>query len=236
MTERAMTSDSRERTRRSATGGALAVAVVLVLAACAAQPEEDSERFVAFPLESETIDLAETDLTLPLTSPLEISVVRERVGEGQIFENIYRFHSVKGYIRTSRVVFGHFSDNVSSELRQAGDFERFAGELSVPPGGKLDFGRVYRFENGDPHTLGFYTLAAAEPYHRSCFVARVGYRLVDYASVKREPDSVDTVVEALLCGRLPAKSVLLGFLATVKAVENRESYRRELSKRPVGTI
>ncbi|MEQ8357550.1 MAG: hypothetical protein RH942_18590 [Kiloniellaceae bacterium] len=209
----------------------------LGLSACAADPSADGgERFVVFAQEAQTIDLAETDLTLPLTSPLEISTVRKRVGEGQIFENYYSFHQVKGYIRTSRVAFGHFSTNVSNELRRSGDFHRFASNLSVPPGDKLEVGKVSRFENGDPHTLGFYTLAAGAPYHQDCFVARIGYRLVDYASVEREPESVDTLVEVLLCGKLPKREVLLSFLATLKAVENRENYRRELSKRPIGTI
>lgn len=214
----------------------LAVFALLALAACAApEEEEDSERFVLFE-QPETIDLAETDLTLPLTSPLEISAVRERVGEGQVFENLYSFHQVKGYLRTSRVAFGHFSTNVSNELREEAAFRRFIAELSLPPADKLEVGKVFRFENGDPHTLGYYALATAAPYHRDCFVARVGYRLVDYASIEREPDSVDTVVEAFLCGRLPAQSVLLEFLASVKAVTDRAAYRRELSRRPIGTI
>lgn len=209
--------------------------VLLALAACTAPDDADSERFVLFE-DPETIDLAETDLTLPLTSPLEISAVRERVGEGQVFENLYSFHHVKGYIRTSRVVFGHFSTNVSSELREEDAFRRFVAGRSLPPADKLEVGKVFRFENGDPHTLGYYSLATAAPYHRDCFVARIGYRLVDYASIEREPDSVDTVVEAFLCGRLPAQSVLLEFLASARAVTDRAAYRRELSRRAIGTI
>ena len=85
--------------RISQIGTAVAVASVLLLTACAAEPEGESERFVAFPLQSEAIDLAETDLTLPLTSPLEISAVRKRIGEGQVFENVYHFHHVQGYLR-----------------------------------------------------------------------------------------------------------------------------------------
>ena len=215
---------------------ALPALALLALAACAAVGVQSSERFVVFPAEADTIDLAETDLTLPLDSPLEISLVRKRVGEGQIFENYYSFHHVKGFIRTSRVVFGHFSRNVSDELRRGTAFREFAEEFSIPPGDKLEVGRVYRFENGDPHTLGHYTLASAPPYHRRCFVARIGLRLVDYASVERDPDSVDTIVEAFLCGQLPEQSVLLDYLGQVKAVEDREAYRRKLSRNPVGTI
>lgn len=217
-------------------GRLLLLAGLLALAACTAPEENNSERFVVFADEVDTIDLAETDLTLPLNSPLEISLVRKRVGEGQIFENYYSFLHVKGFIRTSRVVFGHFSGNVSDELRRGADFRAFAEEFSIPPGDKLEVGRVYRFENGDPHTLGHYTLASAPPYHSNCFVARIGLRLVDYASVERDPDSVDTVVEAFLCGQLPEREVLLDFLGSIKAVDDREAYRRRLSRSPVGTI
>lgn len=216
---------------------AMGLTAALVLGACATEPGEDgSGRPINFPQESEVIDLADTDLTLPLDSPLEISAVSERVSEGQVFENIYKFHKVKGFLRTSRVIFGHFSANTSRSLRHQGFFEAFAGDLSAPPGDALELGPVYRFQNGDTHTQGFYAFAGEDPYFDSCFVARIGYLLVDYASVKREEDSVDTIVEVFLCGELPPKTALLDFLAHVTTVEDREAYRHELSKRAIGTI
>ncbi len=219
-------------------GVAAALTAALVLAACATEPAEDgSGRPINFPQESEAIDLAETDLTLPLDSPLEISAVRERVSEGQVFENVYKFHEVKGYLRTSRVIFGHFSADTSRSLRHQGFFEAFAGDrLSAPQNEGMELGPVYRFQNGESHTQGFYAFAGEDPYFDSCFVARVGYLLVDYASVPADEDSVDTVVEVLLCGALPPKDVLLDFLAHVKTVDDREAYRHELSKRAIGTI
>ncbi len=222
---------------QAATGKTAALAAALALAACAGEPVDDgSGRPINFPQESEAIDLAETDLTLPLDSPFEISVVRERVSEGQVFENVYKFHHLKGFVRTSRIIFGHYSRNTSSDLRTARAFRDYVGDLSIPPADELEPGQVRRFDNGDPHTLGYYAFASAEPYHPRCFVARVGYLLVDYASVKREPDSVDTIVEVFLCGKLPSEEVLLDFLAKVKTVDDREAYRRELSRRTVGTI
>ncbi len=215
----------------------LAAVGLLALAACATEPADDgSGHPINFPQESEAIDLAETDLTLPLDSPLEISAVSERVGEGQVFENIYRFHEATGFLRTSRVVFGHFSANTSRSLRHQGFFEAFAADFSTPSGEELELGSVYRFRNGDRHTQGFYVFAGEDPYFDSCFVARIGFLLVDYASVKREEDSVDTMVEVFLCGALPPEKVLLDFLAQVKTVEDRSAYRHELSKRAIGTI
>ncbi|WP_193366871.1 hypothetical protein [Pelagibius marinus] len=219
------------------TGGAVALAALLVLAACATEPEDDgSGRPINFPQESEAIDLAETDLTLPLDSPLEISAVRERVSEGQVFENIYAFHDVKGFIRTSRVIFGHFSANTSRSLRHQGFFEAFADDLSAPRSAALDLGPAYRFQNGDRHTQGFYAFIGEDPYFDRCFVARIGYLLVDYASVPAADDSVDTIVEVFLCGELPPEEVLLAFLAQLKTVDDRDAYRHELSKRAIGTI
>ena len=210
---------------------------LLALMACATEPEPDgSGRPITFPQKSEAIDLAETDLTLPLDSPFGIDTVRERVSEGQVFENVYSFHQLRGHIRTARVVFGHYSRNTSRDVRSLHAFQDYARELSLPPGGALTLGRMGRFADEQGETLGFYAMASAEPYHSSCFVARVGYLLVHYASVEREADSVDTIVDVLLCGRLPPEADMVSFLEKLRAVENREAYRRELSRRAVGTI
>ncbi|MEO3427932.1 hypothetical protein AAFN88_03680 [Pelagibius sp. CAU 1746] len=224
--------------RRGATGRLAVLAAALALAACAGEaPDDGSGRPINFPRESQAIDLAETDLTLPLDSPLEINAVSERVGEGQVFENIYAFHKVKGYLRSSRVIFGHFSAKTSRSLRHQGFFEAFAGDrLSARREDARALGPIYRFQNGDSHTQGFYAVTEEVTLLDRCFVARVGFLLVDYASVKREPDSVDTIVEVFLCGELPPQQVLLDFLAQVKTVDDREAYRRKLSKRAIGTI
>ncbi|MGF1591774.1 MAG: hypothetical protein ACFCUW_00765 [Kiloniellaceae bacterium] len=225
----------------STIGKALSVlsmpAVLLGLAACASGPVDDGAgRTIDMPIEWQSIDLAEADLTLPLITPIGIGSLGKRTGEGQVFENLYTFQGLRGYVLTSRIVFGHYTGRVSDRLRSVQAFRSFAEELSLPPGGKMTLGEVTRFQNGDPRTLGFYAAASAEPYHDRCFVARIGYLLVDYASVKREPDSVDTIVEVLLCGRLPQEPVLLEFLGSLKAVDNRAAFRRELSRRPIGTI
>lgn len=215
-----------------------AVATLLALSACAADtPVDDGNgRRIEFPPEAETIDLAETDLALPLDSPLEIAAVRQRVSEGQVFENIYRFREVTGFLRSSRVVFGYFSDTTFQSLRHQGFFEAFAGERMLRRDDGLELGPVYRFDNGDPHTQGFYAFAGEDPYFDSCFVARIGYLLVDYASVPSSADSIDTIVEVFLCGELPPERALLAFLAQIKTVEDRDAYRRELSRRTTGTI
>lgn len=213
----------------------VAAAALLTLAACATE-EQSGDRFIDFADAAETIDLAETDLALPLSSPLEIRRVRERVGEGRVFENVYSFHDVKGYLRTSRVFWGHYSENTSRSLNHQGFFEAFAEDRALRGNGDVELGPVYRFQNGDPYAEGFYAFAGEGHDPDACFVARIGYRLVDYASVERAADSVDTLVEAYLCGDLPAKAVLLDFLARVQAVDDRAAYRRELSKRAVGTI
>jgi hypothetical protein len=216
---------------------ALALACVMALSACAtAEEEAGSERLIEFPLESETIDLGDTDLTLPLDSPFVINSVRERVSEGQVFENLYTFQELRGYIRTARVFFGHYSQNTVRRLRSLHSFQDHARELSLPPGGVMKLGKTGRFEDHKRETLGFYAMASAEPYHSRCFIARVGYLLVDYASIEREPGSVDTIIDVLLCGKLPPEAEMVEFLGRLRAVENREAYRRELSRRAIGTI
>lgn len=225
------------KTLRAVAGRVAALAALVALAGCASEPVDDGNgRPIDFPQESEAIDLGDTDLTLPLESPLAISAVSERVSEGQVFENLYAFHQVTGFLRSSRIVFGYFSDNTARSLRHQGFFEAFAGQLSPPSGDALELGPVYRFENSDSHTQGFYAFAGEDPYFDSCFIARIGYLLVDYASVPAEEDSVDTIVEVFLCGDLPPKQRMLNFLAQLKTVEDRDAYRRELSKRAIGTI
>lgn len=219
------------------TAKALAAACLLLLAACAAAPEDDgSGRTVDMPQEWESIDLADADLTLPLVTPLEIASLGRRVGEGQVFENLYTFHGVKGYVLTSRVVFGGYTERYSKSLRSMQDFRSFAADLTLPPGGRIEVRDARAFLNGQPLTRGFIAEAAAPPYHDRCFVARVGYRMVDYASVRREPDSVDTVVQAVLCGALPRHTKLLEMMIKVRTVEDRAAFRRALSRNPIGTI
>lgn len=216
----------------------LAAVLLMGLAACATEePVDDgSGRTVEMPLEWDDIDLAEADLTLPLTAPLEIGSLGKRVGEGQVFENLYRFHRLKGYVRTSRVVFGSYTERFSKTLRSLEDFKAYAGELRLPPGGGVTVLEARPFQDGKPSTRGYVATATIPPYHDRCFIARIGYVMVDYASVQRDPDSVDTVVQALLCGKLPTEAALLEMLTKVQAVEDRAAFRRELAKRPIGTI
>lgn len=213
------------------------LAGLLALTACATQPvDDDRGRTVDMPLEWDAIDLAEADLTLPLVTPMEINSLGKRVGEGQVFENLYTFQGLRGYLLTSRIAFGHYTNRISDELRTGRLFHDYAEELSLPPGGKMKLEQIHRFENGDPRTKGFYTRASAEPYHSRCFIARIGYLMVDYASIEREPESVDTIVEVLLCGNLPSDEAMLDFLGRLKAVENRAEFRSRLSKSTIGTI
>jgi hypothetical protein len=213
-----------------------AVAALFALAACAGPEDDGGEHFIEMPLKWESIDLGQADLTLPLAAPLEIATLDKRIGEGQVFENLYTFHGLKGYVLTSRIVFGSYSERTSARLRSGGDFKLYAEDLSLPPGGKMQIAEVRRFTTADPHTQGYYGKGAAPPYHDRCFIARIGYLMVDYTSVERAPDAVDTIVDVVLCGDLPKDSALLDLLQQVRAVENREKFRQDLSKRRIGTI
>ena len=213
----------------------LAGAILLTAAACAA-PEEDGERFIDMPDSWKTIDLAEADLTLPLDLPFQIRRLGKRVGEGQVFENLYAFNGVKGYLLTSRVFFGHYSENTMLKLRRAQTFHSFAEDLPEVRRRKLKIGTVQGFSNGDPNTVGHYTLAAAGPLQERCFIARVGYRLVEYSAIERQPGAIDTIVIALLCGDRVEPDALVALLRDVAVVEDRDAFREALSKRPIGTI
>ena len=98
---------------------ALTVTALLLLTACVSAPEDDGAgRTVQMPLEWDSIDLAEADLDLPLVAPLEIATLSKRIGEGQVFENLSPFHGVKGYVLTSRVVFGGYTERYSKTLSE----------------------------------------------------------------------------------------------------------------------
>jgi hypothetical protein len=219
------------------------LAGLLALAACATEPVDDgSGRLVDMPLDWDEIDLAQADLNLPLVVPLEIASLGRRIGEGQVFENLYTFHGVKGYVLTSRVAFGSWSENYTERLGSLADFRDYAKELSLPPGGQVEvrWSKPFlngKFAEGQALSRGFISReASAPPYFDRCFVARTAYRLVDYASIERAPGAVGTVVEVLLCGDLPAQNLLEEMLVKVQAVENRAAFRNELSRRTVGTI
>lgn len=221
----------------AAARAALSAMALLGLTACAAEPADvGAGRMIEMPREWDEIDLAEADLTLPLTAPIEISSLGKRVGEGQVFENLYTFHGFKGYVLTSRIAFGHYTERVSRQLRSGGAFKRFAEELTLPPGGKVQVLHAQSFSNGDARTRGYYAAAVARPNRDRCFVARVGYLMVEYASVERPADSVDTIIEVMLCGDLPKEAALLGMLERVQAVEDRAAFRHKLASSPIGTI
>jgi hypothetical protein len=216
---------------------------LLALAACATEPVDDGAgKFVDMPVDWDEIDLAEADLNLPLVVPLEIASLGRRVGEGQVFENLYTFHGVKGYVLTSRVAFGSWSERYTEQLGSLTDFKDYTKELSLPPGGQIDvrWAKPFlngKFAEGQSLSRGFVSReASAPPYFDRCFVARTAYQLVDYASIERAPGAVDTVVEVLLCGALPEQNLLEAMLVKVQAVENRAAFREELSRRTVGTI
>jgi hypothetical protein len=226
-----------KQTGLGTTAKVAALAALLALTACATEPVDDGAgRTIDMPLEWDEIDLAEADLTLPLVAPLDIATLGRRIGEGQAFENLYTFHGLKGYVLTSRIAFGSYTERFSKTLRSLSNFKAHVAELSLPPGGEIEVLEAQPFLNGKPLTRGYVAKATAAPYHNRCFVARIGYVMVEYASVERDPDSVDTVIEALLCGNLPKETVLLDMLMKVKAVEDRAAFRRELARRPIGTI
>lgn len=215
----------------------LAMASLLWLAACAAPGNgETDEHFVELPDKWDRIDLAEADLTLPLTSPLEISALQKRVGEHQVYENLYTFRGVKGYVLTSRVFFGHYSAKVSARLADSDDFAQFAAENPTLQRRDLELATPRSFKHPDQRSRGFYGKALAENRHEDCFVARIGYLLVDYNSVKRQPGAVDTLVVAVLCSDDLDEAALLTLLGDVAVVEDRAKFRKDLSRRGIGTI
>ena len=232
-----MTGNNRTTAGRRVAAKALAMASLLWLAACAAPGNgETDEHFVDLPDKWDRIDLAEADLTLPLTSPLEISALQKRVGEHQVYENLYTFHGITGYVLTSRVFFGHYSAKVSERLADSADFAQFAEDNPTLQRRDLELAKPRSFKHPQQRSRGFYSKALAENRHEDCFVARIGYLLVDYNSVKRQPGAVDTLVVAVLCSDDLDEAALLTLLGEIAVVENRDKFRRDLSRRGIGTI
>src|SRR3546814_4885440 len=69
---------------------------------------------------------------------------------------LYTFHGLKGYVLTSRIVFGHYTGQVSKRLRSGGAFKLFAEELSLPPGGTMKVLQAQPFTSGDARTQGYF--------------------------------------------------------------------------------
>ena len=215
----------------------IAAALLLMLGACAtAEVDDGNGRLVALPDEWDTIDIGEADLDLPLGSPYEIDELRQRVGAYQLFENLYTFHGVNGFLITSRVFFGEFARNPSLEIRDEDDFLRFAKSLPAVESRRLTVGSAKRFGNPDKGSTGYYTKAISELRHEDCFIFRFGYHLVDYSSFESDAESIDTIVTGQLCGDDLDEAGLLTLLAEVKVVEDREHFRKALSRRKIGTI
>jgi len=218
--------------------GVLAGAALLLLLPACATPEADNsdERIVDLPEKWDPIDIGEADLDLPLRSPFEIAELRERVGAHQLFQNLYTFQGVDGYLVTSRVFFGHFSDNASSEVSDLKDFLSFAEAQPIVRRRKLTLAPVKPFRHPDLHSAGYYTKATSELRREDCFILRIGTRLVDYSSVEREPEDIDTIVAGTLCSDRLDEAALLTLLSRLEVVRNREDFRKALSQRRVGTI
>ncbi len=227
----------REKRPKGGWTAPIAAALLLMLSACAtAEVDDGNGRFIALPDEWDTIDIGEADLDLPLGSPYEIDELRQRVGAHQIFENLYTFHGVNGFLITSRVFFGEFARNPSLEIRDEQDFLRFARTLPTVESRRLTVGSARPFGNPDKGSTGYYTKAISELRHEDCFIFRFGYHLVDYSSFGSDPESIDTIVTGQLCGDDLDEAGLLTLLAEVKVVEDRAHFREALSRRKIGTI
>ncbi|NIA71040.1 hypothetical protein HBA54_20785 [Pelagibius litoralis] len=222
------------RTKRLWRAG-FALATGLLLAACAT-PDDGNERIVALPDVWDPIDLAEADLTLPLSSPFEIDELRERVGAHQLFENLYTFHGLKGFIVTSRVFFGQFARNPTRDVKDPDEFLRYAKGLSMVERRRLRVGSAKPFKQPDLHGAGFYTKALSETRHEDCFIFRIGYLLVDSRNFEREPDAMDTIVTGSLCADKLDEAALLTLLAQIEVVRDRDDFRKALSRSKIGTI
>ena len=215
----------------------LALALGLLLAACAGpQVDDGSGRIIDMPERWDPIDIGEADLDLPLRSPFEISDLRERVGAQQIFENLYSFQGVSGYLVTSRVFFGHFSENAAGEVSDRDAFLGFAKGQPIVERRRLTLAPVKPFSHPDLHSVGYYTKAASELRHEDCFILRIGYLLVEYSSFEREPADIDTIVAGTLCSDDLDEAELLTLLSRLKVVKDRKDFRKALSKRRIGTI
>jgi len=198
---------------------------------------EGIDPYVAAPGEWEPIDLSEADLTLPLVSPFKIANLDRRAGDDRMREEIYTFHGIKGYVKTSRMTAGTFPEPFAKSLGSAADFRAFVAELRLPPGGKVSTGFLEPVSSGQFYaqralSRGF----ATRPTSRlspgeNCFVARAAYLLVDVEAIKHSPEAIDTVVEVLLCGDLLPRRNLAYMLARVRKVENRDTFRQELAQR-----
>ncbi|MEQ9606343.1 MAG: hypothetical protein RLN99_01610 [Kiloniellaceae bacterium] len=200
-------------------------------------------RYVESPAEWKAIDLAEADLNLPLVAPLEIASLERRVGDGSEREEIYTFHNVPGYVKTTRMAKGIYPETYAKSLKSGRPrSDTYMAGLSLPPAS-----RIYapwwpaflngKFRSGRSLSRGFTADASAPPYYENCFVARTAYLFVDLAAIERTEDAVDTVVEVLLCGDdLRPYNEMVQMLMRVDVVQDRAAFRRALSRNPIGTI
>lgn len=215
----------------------LAASLLLLLTACATPGAGDgSGRTIAMPDDWNQIDIGEADLNLPLNSPFEINELRERVGGHQLFENLYTFHGLSGFVVTSRVFFGQFADNPAREVKDRQHFLRYARSLPLVERRKLKVGTPRVFRHPELRSSGFYAKALSELRHEDCFIVRIGYLLVDYNSFESEPGDIDTIVYGLLCSDRLDEAALLTLLTELQVVRDRENFRKALSKRGIGTI
>ncbi len=223
--------------RIAALSKGLAGASLLLLAACASPAVDDGAgRMVDLPDRWDPIDIGDADLDLPLRSPFEISDLRERVGAHQIFENLYTFQGVSGYLVTSRVFFGHFSKNTATEVAEIDAFLSFAEERNLVQRRQLTLAPVRPFRHPRLHGTGYYTKAVSPLRHEDCFIVRVGYLLVEYSSVERKPEDIDTIVAGVLCSDNLDEAAVLTLLSRLEVVEDRDDFRKVLSQRRIGTI
>lgn len=222
---------------RRASRGALAGALALLLAACAGSDVDDGRgRTIELPAEWDPVDIGEADLDLPLRTPFEIRELRQRVGALQLFQNLYSFQGVNGYLMTSRVFVGRFSGNAAAEIGDQEDFLNFAEAQSIVRRRNLTLEPVEAFRHPRLHSTGYYTRASAERRGETCFVVRVGFLLTEDSFVEREPDDIDTIVAGTLCSLEMDEDILLALLTRLQVVRDRDGFREALSKRRIGTI
>ncbi len=229
------------RTTFRATCRIAALLGVTILAACATSSSGGGS-YVDNPEEWQAVDLAEADLNVPLVAPLEVASLQRRVGSGNAREEIYTFHDAAGYVKTSRVIGGTYSESVVRSIRGGSVNRDYIASLSLPSADTIVVPVPWAFLNGRSRagkflSRGFAAGGSAPPRYKNCFVSRVAYLFVELEAVdNNDGEAFDTVVEVLLCGDLPSETDLLRMMAQVDAVKDREAFRAELSRQAAGAI
>jgi hypothetical protein len=176
--------------------------------------------------EGSAVELAGTDLDIPIYLHPDISSVTRKAADGAAPVDNYDLGE-RGWIQSQRSA-TWYSETAETSLADRGSFDAkladLVGEKVITPGPTTEL----RHEDGAIRTVGY-----ASRFMRgdvACIYAVGGYRLGGKTVYDNDTGLIDTVIDAVYCGDEAGVARVERMLSGLRKVTDRPTYAEKLKK------